>query len=199
MNDPALDAAKSALRLEARRRRKALQVQHPEADWMVADKVDAFLAAVKLKPGVVAAYKALGSEIDPRPLAEAMARRGWRLALPAVVAIDAPLVFRAWKPGERLAHDVAGLPAPLDSAPELEPTLILTPLLAYDRTGARLGQGGGYYDRTFEMLMTRPVRPRLIGLAYHGQEIEAAPVGPHDVPLDGFLTPAGYSPSRKDT
>lgn len=196
-NDPVLDAQKAALRIEARRHRKALQVRHPEADWMIADQADAVLEVFRLKPGVAALYKALGAEIDPRPLGEALMRRGWRLALPAVIDLEGPLEFRSWKPRDILAHDLAGLPAPLDSAQPLAPSLIFVPLLAFDRRGHRLGQGGGFYDRTFAAMTGAGAAPR-IGLAYQGQEVDAVPHGPLDQPLDGILTEAGYNPARKE-
>lgn len=197
-NDPILDGKKAALRIEARRTRKALQVQHPEADWMIADRVQDLLDVFRLGPGVAALYKALGAEIDPRPLGDALVRKGWRLALPAVIDLQGPLEFRAWSPRDTLAHDLAGLPAPLDSAAPVVPGLILVPLLAFDRRGYRLGQGGGFYDRTFEALRRLPRPPPLVGLAFGGQELDAVPNGPLDQPLDGILTEAGYTPARKD-
>jgi 5-formyltetrahydrofolate cyclo-ligase len=198
MSDPVLEAAKSALRLDARRRRKRLQVEHPETDWRLADQAPALLTAIARPPGVVALYRALGSELDPLPLGEALARAGWRLALPAVETQAAPLVFRAWNPGERLVHDLAGLPAPLASSPAVIPSLILTPLLAFDPAGHRLGQGGGFYDRTFARLKTSPGPPALVGIAYRQQGVEAVPAGRLDQTLDGILTETGYIPARKD-
>ncbi len=197
-NDPVLDARKAALRIEARRHRKALQVEHPEADWMIADQAQEFLDALRFGPGVAALYKALGAEIDPRPLGDALLRKGWRLALPAVIDLEGPLEFRAWAPRDPLAHDLAGLPAPLDSAPPVTPSLILTPLLAYDRLGHRLGQGGGFYDRTIAALRALPDPPAFVGLAFEGQELDVIPHGPFDQPLDGILTEAGYTAARKD-
>jgi 5-formyltetrahydrofolate cyclo-ligase len=76
-NDPILDGKKAALRIEARRTRKALQVQHPEADWMIADRVQELLDVFRLGPGVAALYKALGAEIDPRPLGDALVPTIW--------------------------------------------------------------------------------------------------------------------------
>jgi 5-formyltetrahydrofolate cyclo-ligase len=183
MSDPVLEAAKSALRLDARRRRKRLQVEHPETDWRLADQAPALLAALGRPPGVVALYRALGSELDPLPLGEALSRLGWRLALPAVERLGAPLVFRAWTPGAPLAHDLAGLPAPMAAAP----------------AGHRLGQGGGFYDRTFAVLKASPGPPALVGIAYRQQQVEAVPAGPLDQTLDGILTETGYIPARKDT
>lgn len=196
--DLVLDAQKAALRIEARRRRRALQDEHPEADWVIAGQADVLVELLRLKPGVVALYKALGAEMDPLLLGEALMRRGWRLALPVVIDLEGPLEFRAWTPGQALDHDLAGLPAPPDSAPPVAPSLIFVPLLAFDERGHRLGQGGGFYDRTFQALRGFPLPPPFIGLAYQGQEVEAVPHGPLDQPLDGILTEAGYTAARKD-
>jgi 5-formyltetrahydrofolate cyclo-ligase len=69
----------------------------------------------------------------------------------------------------------------------LTPDFLLVPLLAFDRTGARLGYGGGYYDRTLAAL---PLAGRL-GLAYAAQEVAEVPVGPHDVRLPAIATELG--------
>ncbi|MDO9223178.1 MAG: 5-formyltetrahydrofolate cyclo-ligase [Caulobacter sp.] len=199
MTDPILAARKVTLRLDARARRKALLVEHPEADWMAADRAGEMLAAVGLRgPGVLAIYKALGAELDPRPLGETLVKQGWSLALPAVETEDAPLTFRAWTPGERLAPDLSGLPAPLTSAPEVAPDLILVPLLAFDTAGGRLGQGGGHYDRTLAALRAGARPPPAVGFAYSGQESPNLPREAHDQALDGILTEAGYIAVRKD-
>lgn len=199
MTDPVLAAAKTTLRLDARARRKALMIEHPEADWMAADHAPAMLAATgRTRPGVIGLYKALGAELNPRPLGETLRKAGWSLALPAVVAEDAPLVFRAWSPGELLVHDLSGLPAPLATAAEVRPDLVIVPLLAFDRRGNRLGQGGGHYDRTLDALRSEPSPPPFVGLAYSGQERTDLPREPHDQPLDGILTEAGYIAVRKD-
>ena len=199
MTDPALAAQKATLRLEARTRRKGLLVEHPAADWIAADRVGEMLAALGIRrAGVIAIYKALGAELDPRPLADNLAKQGWSIALPCVEAEDRPMVFRAWTPGERLAPDLTGLPAPLASASEAAPDLILVPLLAFDRRGGRLGQGGGHYDRTLTALRAQPKPPPAIGFAYSGQETPGLPREPHDQALDGILTEAGYIAVRKD-
>ncbi|MGZ9098768.1 MAG: 5-formyltetrahydrofolate cyclo-ligase [Brevundimonas sp.] len=147
--------------------------------------------AGSLPPGrIVAVYRAIGSELDPDALCLALARAGRELCLPVVVERDAPMIFRRWSPGEPLELDEAGVPAPFPLAEVIDPDLILTPLLAFDARGGRLGQGGGYYDRTFA------ARPRAvrIGFAYAGQEVGELPVEPHDVRLHGVLTETGYRP-----
>lgn len=141
----------------------------------------------------VALYAAVGSELDPAPLARALLAAGRTLCLPVAVERDAPLVFRRWDPGEPLEMDAAGCPAPLPLSETVDPSLILCPLLAFDDQGGRLGQGGGYYDRTFA---ARPDALR-IGLAYAGQAVERLPMERHDIRLHGVLTETGYRPCRK--
>ena len=114
-------------------------------------------------------------------------------ALPVVVVREQPLVFRLHEPGQPLAPDALGILAPAPSAPQAWPDVVFTPVLAFDRQGGRLGQGGGHYDRTLEALRARhPVL--VIGLAYAGQEVDAVPTEPHDQRLDAILTETGYLP-----
>jgi 5-formyltetrahydrofolate cyclo-ligase len=174
---------KHELRAAMRATRKRLAGLEPEASLRAAEH------AVDLPGGeVVAVYRAIGSEIDADALSIALARQGRRLCLPVVIERDAPMIFRRWSPGEPLELDVAGVPAPLPLAETVTPDLIVTPLLAFDRAGGRLGQGGGYYDRTFATLHDA-IR---IGFAYAGQEIENLPVERHDIRLHGVLTERGY-------
>jgi 5-formyltetrahydrofolate cyclo-ligase len=71
------------------------------------------------------------------------------------------------------------------------PDWLIIPLLAFDRTGARLGYGGGYYDRTLALLGRE--NPQLIGVgvAYAAQEIAQVPTGPHDIRLQVIATERG--------
>ena len=139
---------------------------------------------------VVAVYRAIGSELDVDALSLSLVGAGRDLCLPVVIQRDAPMIFRRWSPGEPLELDEAGVPAPFPLAEVVEPDLILTPLLAFDAEGGRLGQGGGYYDRTFA---ARPAALR-IGFAYAGQEVDALPLESHDIRLHGVLTETGYRP-----
>jgi 5-formyltetrahydrofolate cyclo-ligase len=133
----------------------------------------------------VAGYIPQGSEIDARPLMRRLAEAGAKLMLPVVIAPGAPLEFRRWQADAPLAPDALGVPSPY-GAPA-DPALIIVPLLAFDRAGGRLGQGGGYYDRALAAL--RRVSPVFaLGLAYAGQEISEVPSEPHDQRLDAILT-----------
>ena len=174
---------KHELRAAMRANRKRLAGLDPEASLRAADHAD------DLPPGdIVAVYRAIGSEIDADALSMALSRQGRALCLPVVIERDAAMIFRRWAPGDPLLPDAQGMPAPLGDAETLAPDLIITPLLAFDRSGGRLGQGGGYYDRTFAAF---PNAWR-IGLAYAGQEVENLPGESHDVPLHGVLTDVGH-------
>lgn len=187
-------AAKTALRVFLRNQRKQLAREHPEADWMIADVAREPLARLFPNPAgkIAALYHGLGSEISPLILAGQMREAGWILALPAVEdAQAARMVFRAWDPVQPLVHDAIGLRGPPPPQPVLEPDLVITPLLAFQADGVRLGQGGGYYDRALEALRARK-SVFVLGLAYSGQQVENLPHEPHDQRLDAILTEKEY-------
>lgn len=163
--------------------RKTLAVSTPGAAGQLVTH------AGRLPPaGLVAVYHPIGSEMGTAFLAEALIAPGRSLCLPVVVQSDGPMIFRRWTPGDPLEPDLASVPAPLPLAEQVVPELILTPLLAFDTQGGRLGQGGGHYDRTFAAL---PDAIR-IGVAYAGQEVEVLELEPHDIRLHGILTETGY-------
>jgi len=183
---PPPDKAELRARLRALRRRLAAAA--PDA----AERAAALLPLERLAGLACAAgYFAMGSEIDPTPVCRRLARAGIALALPVAEQLDAPLAFRAWTVGDALVADVAGVPSPLPAAAPARPDLVITPLLAFDRRGGRLGQGGGHYDRTLADLRQRG-RVFVLGLAYAGQEIAEIPMEPHDQRLDAILTETGY-------
>lgn len=140
--------------------------------------------------GVVSGFMPIGEEIDVVPLIARLARAGWRTALPVVVGWGCPLTFRAWTPGEPTVAGRFAIPVPLETAAELEPDVLIVPMLAFDKAGFRLGYGGGFYDRTLASL--RAAKPVVaVGAAFAGQEVDAVPREPHDEPLDWILTEQG--------
>ena len=70
------------------------------------------------------------------------------------------------------------------------PEVVIVPLVAFDAAGGRLGYGGGFYDRTLELL--RAARPTLaIGFAYSAQKQNALPLELTDQPLNMIVTEQG--------
>src|SRR4029077_1088882 len=125
--------------------------------------------------------------INPLPLMRKLADAGARLALPAVAGRGKPLIMRGWQWGETLAAGGWGIREPTPNAPEVEPDILLVPLLAFDRSGHRIGHGAGYYDMTIHRL--RALKPvTAVGIAFAAQEVPKIPTTPRDERLDLVLT-----------
>ncbi len=180
-----IEDSKAALRREAMTRRDALPA---EARQAAAEAIAAREFPLAVAPGViVSGFMPLKSEINPLPLMQRLAQAGVRLALPVVAGRGKPLIMRAWRPGEDLAAGVWGLREPKPDVAQVEPDIVLVPLLAFDRAGHRIGYGAGFYDLTIAALRARkPVMA--IGLAFATQEIAAVPATPRDARLDLVLT-----------
>jgi 5-formyltetrahydrofolate cyclo-ligase len=180
-----MDTQKTALRATALAKRDALSdAQRAGAAEVVAQRGLPF----EIKRGaVVAGYSPIRSEIDPIPLMCRLAAQGAQLALPVIVARDAPLSFRVWSSGDPLRRGPLGILEPLPEAATIIPDILLVPLAAFDRSGHRIGYGAGHYDRSFAQL--RDLKAiTAVGVAFAVQEINAVPMQPHDVALDYVLT-----------
>jgi 5-formyltetrahydrofolate cyclo-ligase len=147
-----------------------------------------FMANVPVSPGAtVLLYHPIKDELDTEPLAAALAERGCTLALPVVTRKNAPLDFRRHVPGGELRSGAHGTSHPANDAERAIPDILVVPLLGFTRAGARLGYGGGYYDRTIEML--RAERPIIaVGYGFGAQEVDALPLSPLDQKLDWIVT-----------
>jgi 5-formyltetrahydrofolate cyclo-ligase len=181
MTDPALEAAKADARMLMRAERAA--IEPGDSSLRLIETFPLELAT--LSP--VAGYWPVGGEIDDRPLLAALAKAGRAVVLPRMETRAGPARFLAWRGNEALTADAFGVPAPPSAGLELSPRLILTPLLAFDRAGRRLGQGGGHYDRIISLY--RAHGAIAVGLAYAEQEMGEVPAGPHDALLDWVITP----------
>jgi 5-formyltetrahydrofolate cyclo-ligase len=136
---------------------------------------------------VVSVYWPIRSELNTRPLIEALTTKGTTVVLPVMHAVRRPLIFRAFQPGDDLVKGPFGLSEPSPDKPALEPDILFTPLAAFDRRGFRLGYGGGIYDATLAELRTKK-RLIAVGLAYATQETSAVPCETHDQKLDYVVT-----------
>ena len=174
---------KAALRARLRSLRRRLAAEAPDAGQRAA----------ALWPGrsaeVFALYHPAGSELDPTPLRERLP--AGQVALPVAQSRQGTLIFRLYGPGDALVPDALGIPSPGEGAAAVLPDVVFAPLLAFDRRGGRLGQGGGHYDRTLANLR-RMKAVLVVGLAYAGQELPEIPMEPHDQRLDAILTETEY-------
>lgn len=142
----------------------------------------AFLARLRVDL-VVASYRPLAGEADPTLLEEAARLAGCTIALPRVTCRAEPMRFHRWTE-QAFTPGPFGIQQPSADSPVLAPDIVLTPLLAFDRAGRRLGQGAGYYDRAFAALSDA----WRVGVAWSAQELERVPVDSWDVPLDAIAT-----------
>lgn len=191
-HSPSTSEARPALRKELRRRREALSAQQriAAANSLVVqlERIPEFLTDRR-----IAGYWAIGGELPLLGLMPGLRVRGQVWHLP-VVGADKRLRFAAWRPGGEIATNRYGIPEPVSAESELlsprEIDLVLLPLLGFDRSGHRLGFGGGYYDRSFDFLRQRDGvgKPVLVGVGYGLQEVEAIEPMPWDVRLDYVAT-----------
>lgn len=141
----------------------------------------------------IALYWPIRGELDLRPWMTAAHEQGAQIALPVVVEKDAPVAFHRWEPGCAMTRGVWNIPVP-QSAEPLTPDVVIAPLLGIDAAGYRLGNGGGYYDRTLAAL---PRLPQVIGVGHDFCRMDTIFPMPWDVPMqqsilgDGSLTDYG--------
>lgn len=153
-------------------------------------------------PHTVAVYAAMGSEVDPAAFAAAAAKRGWRVAYPCMLsatdamACDQRMCMRAVAVDDASAAPFIAHPARAFAATDIDSSLfpivpaealdmIIVPLVAFDRTGARLGYGGGCYDR---YLPTVAPKCLIVGIAFDEQRVNHVPTDAHDLPLSHIVS-----------
>ena len=177
---------RAALRRERLDARSALDEKtHALLSANIESGLEALLAP--LPPQALAFCAPVRKEFDAYRLATRLIERGWRIAMPVVVAAASPMIFRRWTPDTEMALDRHGIPIPA-TGEELRPDVVLLPLVAFDPQGFRLGYGGGYFDRTLAAMVPRPLA---IGVGFElGRVADIRPQA-HDIPLDATLTEAG--------
>lgn len=177
---------KKGLRSEVLSRRDALDAAYRQ-------RGSEFIArqALDIAPGtVVSGFWPMRTEVDVRILMDRLASRGVRICLPAILD-KTTIVFREYLPGHAMVDMGFGTMGPPEHAAVLDPTVMLVPLVAFDKRGHRIGYGAGYYDRAIAGLHAKGILPRLIGIAFDCQEVEVVPDEPHDVRLSEMLTESG--------
>jgi len=176
-----IKSQKTRARVQAKQRRAEADSPLGAIQLMEHVPADVF------KGRVIGGYWPLAGELDVRPLLQACHAQGHVLSLPCTPRKGKPLTFRRWTPTDDLKAGPYGTREPYPEQPELRPTLVLVPLLAFTQYGERLGYGGGFYDRTLASLKDH-AEVFACGIAYAAQEAASLPVDDYDYPLDGILT-----------
>ncbi len=190
-----LRKAKARARKLAHARRAAAHEQDAGGELSAAANAR-LLRFLHLQHGrPVAGYMPIRSEIDPRLAMVQLARHG-PVGVPITEGAGKPLRFLGWKPGMAMKPGAFGVPVPVEEAPMI-PEIVIVPMLAFDARGYRLGYGGGFYDRTLQLLRARGL-VLAVGLAYAAQQAEALPLEPTDQPLDAVVTEREVMRFRRD-
>lgn len=186
------DGDRQRWRADLRRQRLAISAEDKAAaDRRIVERLREVLDDGAT--GHLAVYWPLPGEVDLGAWYAEADASGLRLALPVVEARGQPLSFRPWVAGDELARDALGIPCPAAGA-TVKPDVILAPCVAFDPAGFRLGNGGGYYDRTLAAIDYSPL---LVGIAYECLKLATIRPEPHDVPLNLVITEARVYTGQK--
>ncbi|NDH85009.1 MAG: 5-formyltetrahydrofolate cyclo-ligase [Acidimicrobiia bacterium] len=174
-----------AMRRELRQRRAALS---PEEQAAVSAAVGSQLekiAALSRSP-VVGGYRAIRGEVDIDAALSRLHDDGAMVTVPRVSGDH--MDFLPWTSGSETITGSFGIDEPINGEPVQfsRHDVVLVPLVAFDETGQRLGQGGGFYDRA--IAAAGAARPLLIGVAHAFQQVRSVPVEAWDMPLDAVVT-----------
>jgi 5-formyltetrahydrofolate cyclo-ligase len=181
---PAAELKAKLRRLVMARRRETHAARNGQAASELSRRL---VAEVPAQSNNIAGYWPLGDELDCRPGLEALRAAGAVVALPVVAGQGQVLIFRQWSPGDALEPGPFGTAHPTLRAPLVAPHILLLPLIAFDKTGQRLGYGAGYYDRTIGALRQNS-QIVTIGIAYDEQEVDEVPADSHDQRMDAVIT-----------
>lgn len=197
-----MDKAELRRAVIARRDALDLDVRAAKSAIICARLVELLDRLDTTAPHTVAVYAAMGSEVNPAAFAAAAIARGWRVAYPCMLSASDTatcgqrMCMRAVSAGDAseapfVAHPTLAFTATdIDSdrfpvVPAKALDIIVVPLVAFDRTGARLGYGGGCYDR---YLSTLSPACQIIGIAFDEQRVDGVPTDVHDLPLPHIIS-----------
>ncbi len=163
-------------------RQSVMGIERLSAEQQIQHHLLTLLA--ELPPGIIGFYMPIRGEINCQVLIEQLLVNGWRAALPKIIAKDAALQFRQWMPDCDMQPEVWQIPVP-QNTPELNPNVLLIPLVGFDKQLHRLGNGGGFYDRSLASMSPKPLA---IGVGLALQKLEDIEPQPHDMAMDYVVT-----------
>jgi 5-formyltetrahydrofolate cyclo-ligase len=188
---PDSPSSKTQLRNQLRQQRRKLS---PERQAKAGAAAAALVPQLASWPRAkrIGLYLANDGELETGPLARLCRETGKTLFLP-VISADKRLSFATWTGADPLMPNQYGIGEPAADSPRCAPQeldIIFLPLVGWDRSGGRLGMGGGYYDRTLAGLEQEGcgAGPLLVGLAHALQEVARVPRESWDVAMDFVVT-----------
>lgn len=191
---PSLSSAqlRQQIRQDMRRRRRQISAQ--QQDLFARQALAQAGAHQKIQHAeTIAVFLSFDGELDTKPLIQQFWRQGKQVYLPVLHPFSAGnLLFLRYAPDTELVLNRLKILEPRLDVRQVLPLrrldVLLTPLVAFDDQGQRLGMGGGFYDRTLQHRTPRGPYP--IGLAHDCQQVDALPVESWDIPLPEIITPS---------
>ena len=195
-----MQASTSSLRSELRKttRAKRQSLTSDEQRHAAAELLSHFQQADSVHHAQrIALYLSVDGELNTQPLIEHCWREGQEVYLPVIHPFSkGHLLFLHYHPNSILVPNRFGILEPklsvLDVLPPYRLDVICTPLVAFDKSGQRLGMGGGYYDRTLAPWYESGRGAKPVGIAHDCQQVDDLPVEVWDVPLPEILTPSKH-------
>lgn len=193
--EPKLDL-RDKLRKEIRQRRRSLSAPFQEqASRSLVDQLTPFIE--KERPQSIAIYLSNDGELSTQPLINYCWQQNIDVYLPVLHPFSkGHLLFLHYVQMTPMTSNRYGIAEPqLDVklvCPAKQIDMIFTPLVAFDKCGARLGMGGGFYDRTLTQLVNSQAKTQVIGLAHDCQCVDKIPTEAWDMPLDQIFTPTKH-------
>ncbi|EBK6838712.1 TPA: 5-formyltetrahydrofolate cyclo-ligase [Salmonella enterica subsp. enterica serovar Javiana] len=189
---PELSLSRQEIRRMIRQRRRALTPeQQRRFGQQAAARMLSFPPVVMAH--TVAVFLPFDGELDTQPLIEQLWQAGKRVYLPVLHPFSpGNLLFLHYHPQSALVTNRLKIREPRldvrDVLPLAKLNVLVTPLVAFDEGGQRLGMGGGFYDRTLQNWQQHKILP--VGYAHDCQLVEKLPVEEWDIPLPAVVTPS---------
>ncbi len=180
------------IRQQIRQRRRALTPeQQTQFALHAADRMMTYPPVLLAQ--TVAVFLSFDGELDTRPLIDQLWRAGKRVYLPVLHPFSpGNLLFLHYHPSSDLVVNRLNIREPKldvrDVLPLSQLDVLVTPLVAFDAAGQRLGMGGGFYDRTLQNWRQHRLQP--VGYAHDCQQVDALPKEQWDIPLPAVITPS---------
>ena len=168
------------------KKRATLKDKNSNASKTLQDHLNGLINFQNYK--IVASFISFKSEISTQFLNEFLLNNGKILCLPIIKNNSETLNFIEYNLKTKLVSGKFGIMQPSNLSKEFFPEIILTPCLAFDENGFRLGYGGGYYDKTFSYLKTRKHKFISIAVAFDDQKIDELVHDKYDQKIDYILT-----------
>lgn len=164
------------------KRQKLSGTPRLDAEQQIQQRLVSLLTAMPM--GVISFYMPIHGEINCQPVIENLLGRGWRAALPKIIAKNTALQFRQWTTDSKMQPEIWQIPVPQNTA-ELTPDVLLIPLVGFDTNLHRLGNGGGFYDRSLAAITPKPLA---IGIGLESLKLTDIEPQPHDIAMDIVVT-----------